>query len=394
MNSTVFSIIDLQKSNNAAQGYAVKKDSLVYHLPYYNINAAAPAGSINSNVMDMSNWLVTWINGGKFHDKEILSPSFMQDAISSQTIVASGLPTKEKPDLYFATYGFGWMLSSYKGHYRVEHSGNIDGFSASTCFYPTDSIGIVVLSNQDGSSVPSIVRNLISDRLLGKPYFNWNDDLRNAYLKAVRQTAEANKTKTSTQKTGTKPSHALTEYEGSYNNPGYGTFDIFYKNDSLFARTPTRSIYLKHYHYDVFEPYILDDERFDATEDNNFRIEFNTGINGDIESLNAVGFEAPNIQLVFKKTAKERLVSKNELNQYEGNFTIAGTEIRFYTKENKLCMSVPGQPEYELMATDKDKFRLKILDGYAVQFLHDEKGMINAVNLIQPNGTFKADKKK
>ena len=57
-------------------------------------------------------------------------------------------------------------------------------------------------------------------------------------------------------------------------------------------------------------------------------------------------------------------------------------------------MSVPGQPEYELMATDKDKFRLKILDGYAVQFLHDEKGMINAVNLIQPNGTVKEDKKK
>jgi hypothetical protein len=37
---------------------------------------------------------------------------------------------------------------------------------------------------------------------------------------------------------------------------------------------------------------------------------------------------------------------------------------------------------------------LKSINGYAVQFLRDENGAINAINLIQPNGTFKADKKK
>lgn len=394
MTGTVLSIEDMLKSNDAAKGYGVKKDSLIYRLPYYNISAAAPAGSINSNVTDMSSWLITWINGGKFDGKEILSQSFMQEAISAQTIINGGFPTKEKPDLYFATYGFGWVLSSYKGHYRVEHGGNIDGFSASTCFFPTDSIGIVVLSNQDNSSIPSIVRNLIADRLLGKSYFNWNDDLRSAYVKTSKAAEDADKAKTSSQKVGTKPSHPLNDYEGLFSNPGYGTFDIFSRNDSLFARTPTKLIYLKHYHYDLFTPYMLDDERFDTTENSSFRIQFNTGVNGDIQSLNAIGFEAPSIQLVFAKMPKEKPISKSELAEFEGTFTIATTEIKIYTKESTLRMFVAGQPEYELVPTDRDKFSLKNINGFAVQFLRDDKGMINAINLIQPNGTFKADKKK
>jgi CubicO group peptidase (beta-lactamase class C family) len=393
MNSSALSIHDLEKSADAAIGYGVKKDSLIFRLPYYDINSAGPAGSINSNVMDMSNWLITLINGGKFNGKEILSASFLRDAISSQTIISAALPTKEKPDIYFANYGFGWFLASYKGHYRVEHGGNIDGFSASTCFYPTDSIGIVVLSNQDGSSVPTIIRNLISDRLFGKNYFNWNDDLRAPVLKAMRQHNEEEKSKTTAQIKGTKPSHSLPEYEGLYSNPGYGTFDVYYKNDTLFARTPNKLIYLKHYHYDVFMPYLLDDPRYDPGEEGSTRIQFNTSVNGDIESLNAIGFEAPSIQLVFKKTLKPTTVSTSELNQYEGTYTIAGTDIQIIVKENTLHMIVPGQPEYELTAVGNDKFTVKNLEGFAVQFLK-ENGKVNAVNLIQPNGTFKADKKK
>ncbi|NJO25718.1 MAG: hypothetical protein HC867_08090, partial [Bacteroidia bacterium] len=50
-------------------------------------------------------------------------------------VARAGLPDKEIPDAHFGTYGFGWFLSSYRSHYRVEHGGNIDGFSASTSFF-------------------------------------------------------------------------------------------------------------------------------------------------------------------------------------------------------------------------------------------------------------------
>ena len=134
----------------------------------------SPAGSINSNVLDMSNWLNTWIHQGKFNGKEIIPPAFAKEAMSSQMIVGSGFPESETADIQFANYGFGWMVASYRGHYRVEHGGNIDGFSATACFFPSDSIGIVVLSNQNGSPIPAIARDLLADKILGLKYFDWN----------------------------------------------------------------------------------------------------------------------------------------------------------------------------------------------------------------------------
>jgi hypothetical protein len=100
--------------------------------------------------------------------------------------IGPAVPTKEVPDVSFSNYGFGWSLVSYRAHYRVEHGGNIDGFSASTCFFPMDSIGIVVLTNQNGSAVPGIIRNAIIDRMLSLPYRNWNK-LQRTLSKKIRK---------------------------------------------------------------------------------------------------------------------------------------------------------------------------------------------------------------
>jgi len=176
MKQSNFSVNDLAKYNEPAIGYNVLKDSLIHKMKYYDIDGMGPAGSINSTVLDMAQWLRVWINGGKYNDSALLPSNYIAEATSSQMIAAPGSPVTEKPDIQFNNYGFGWFLTSYKGHYRVEHGGNIDGFSASTSFFPTDSIGIVVLCNQNGSAVPSIVRNMISDKILGLPSFNWNKD--------------------------------------------------------------------------------------------------------------------------------------------------------------------------------------------------------------------------
>ena len=55
---------------------------------------------------------------------------------------------------------------------------------------------------------------------------------------------------------------------------------------------------------------------------------------------------------------------------------------------------VEGQPEYELVPIDKNKFDLKTLKGYSALFESNDKGEIISVSFIQPNGTFKATKKK
>ncbi|WP_245895645.1 serine hydrolase domain-containing protein [Flavobacterium album] len=174
MTRSNVSIAEMKAASNAAFGYELKKGDVISKMDYYDIAAMAPAGSINSSANDMANWLITWIGKGKFKDTAILPEDYITDAISSHAVIAGGLPSKELPGNYFSNYGYGWMLISYKGHYRVEHGGNIDGFTASVAFFPSDNIGIVVLANQNGSRIPSLVRNTIADRMLGTDKTDWN----------------------------------------------------------------------------------------------------------------------------------------------------------------------------------------------------------------------------
>jgi hypothetical protein len=313
--------------------------------------------------------------------------------MSSQMVMGGGVPDKEFPDLHMSSYGYGWMMSSYKGHYRVEHGGNIDGFSANVSFFPSDSIGIVVLTNQNGSVIPSLVRNIISDRVLKVTKTDWNKTMKERADKAKAAEKEASATKTSSQKTGTKPSHLLVEYAGDYSNPGYGSLEIFVKNDSLFAKAGKNNMWLKHYHYDVFAPYPVEDGKVDTLGGIPIQFNFRTGDSGDIVSF--VSKLEPTLEhLEFKRTPKGINMEKEELEKYVGEFELAGMTAKFYLKgENILYLFVPGQPEYELLPLEKHKFALKIVEGFKVEFVEDEAGKIAEVLFVQPNGTFKAKRK-
>ena len=394
MVNSNFTINDWKAYGEPSLGYGVKKDSIIKKLDYYNIAAMSPAGAINSSVHEMANWVITWINGGKYNGKEIIPAKHFTEAISPQAIIAPGLPTKERPDVFFSTYGFGWFLSSYKGHYRVEHGGNIDGFSASTCFFPTDSIGIIVLSNQNGSTVPGIVRNLIADRMLGLKYFDWNSDLKKSADKAKVSQDEAKKSATSNRKLNTTPTHPLKDYEGVYNNPGYGNFEVYLNKDSLFAKGGDNVLWLRHYHYDVFDIFGKDaKEGIDTADAGPVKIQFQMNAAGDIENL-TVPFEAGLKPIVFVKQLKVKDVKKEDLQKYTGEYELSGATVKVYIKNDKtLYALVPGQPEYELVPIDKDKFGLKVISGYYIQFSVDDKNKVTDLTFIQPNGNFKAVKK-
>ena len=394
MNSSVLDLKDWIGSSDKAFGYDVKKDSIIHRTDYFDISVMAPAGSINSSVNDMSKWVTTWINGGKYNGKEIIPAGYAKDAMSSQMVIGGGTPSAEKPDLYFANYGFGWMLSSYKGHYRVEHGGNIDGFSASTCFFPSDSVGIVVLCNQNGSSVPSIVRNLIADRMLGLKYFDWNKDQKTAADKGKAAAKEAEKAANANLKKDTKPSHGLKDYEGLYTNKGYGTIEVSLQQDSLFAYVGKHTWWLKHSNYDAFSPIEKSKEgSYDTTEEST-PVQFKMTAAGDIESA-AMQFEGGLKPIEFTKTPKPKQITKDSLQKYVGEYELSGITVTTYIKNDKtLYVLVPGQPDYELIPVEKDKFALKVLTGYFVQFSVNDTNEVTALSFIQPNGTFKATKKK
>lgn len=376
---------------DAAKGYTVEEDE-IRTLDYYKIEGMGPAGSIFSSPVEMANWVQMWINGGKFNGKEVLPEAYVREAMSSQMVINAGLPTPESPDIYFANYGMGWFLGSYRGHYRVEHGGNIDGFSASTCFFPSDSIGIVVLTNQNGSTVPSVVRNFIADKMLKLPYKNWNKQLKDASDKAKAAAKEAEKSNTDSlsRKAGTRPSHAIADYAGHYEHPGYGSVDFVTKNDSLFMKIGELQAFLEPYHYDVFRPQAPETVFEDLAQ--SLRLQFHSDLKGDITSFDFIGIEPAVKKITFERKAQAVAVAKNELEKYVGEYELAGMTGKVYLRDETLMVLVPGQPDYETVPIGNHEFKLKILEGYTVRF-EMTGDQATALYFIQPNGTFKATRK-
>ena len=389
-NST---IDEMKSANNAAFGYELKKGDVISKMDYYDIAGMSPAGSINSSVNDMTKWLMTWINKGKFNDIEIIPETYVTEAMSSQMVLNAALPDEELPDMHFANYGYGWMLQSYRGHYRVEHGGNIDGFSASVAFFPTDKLGIVVLTNQNGSAVTGLARNTIADRMLGGEITDWVKRYTDAQEKSKKAQEEAEEESSSSRIENTRPSHAKLDYTGVYSNPGYGELEIVVENDSLFTILNDLKQYVNHYHYDTFELVDVIDNKVDTTQIGNaLKITFKTNDSGDISGA---AFKAePTIDaIIFKRTPNTIDVSNEILETYVGEYELAGMTLKVYIKNENLYLFVPGQPEYELVATAEHKFNFKILDGFKVEFIKNDENGFDSVKVIQPQGNFIAKRK-
>lgn len=113
------------------------------------------------------------------------------------------------------------------------------GLQAMPVFFPTDSLGIIVLCNRNGSELPALVRNTIADYFLQLPTIS-----RSTASKQSRSNNENLSRKTSTTEEVIPPTHPLACYAGSYEHPGYGHFTISQQGDSLLPTWgPTRGGY-------------------------------------------------------------------------------------------------------------------------------------------------------
>lgn len=370
MTTSNLSIDELEKAAEPAIGYEVAHDK-IEKMKYYKIAAMSPAGSINSSVNEMTAWLRAWIHGGKFEGQQIIPASYVREAISSQAVVGDGLPATEHPDVHASNYGYGWFLASYKGHYRVEHGGNIDGFSASTAYFPSDSIGIVVLANQNASPIPGVIRNILSDRMLRTSRTNWNKEVKDQRDKAEKEQAAAGKTKENNAVKGTQPSHPVSDYTGRYANPGYGPFDITLRGDSLYALFKLRKVWLRHRHYDVFDAFPVKDGKADTANALDPKFNFRSNDMGEITSLN-LKLEQALDALTFTRVPVGVAADETTLSRYVGAYELGGMVARFYMKGKVLALTVPGQPEYELIALGRDKFQIRNLEGFKIDFVETD----------------------
>ncbi|MBL0739707.1 serine hydrolase [Chryseolinea lacunae] len=385
MTASNFSVNDLQQAKDFSTGYVDQK-GVVQPMPYMNIDALGPAGSINSNADDMSHWLLALINGGQFKGKKILSPNTIRQLQTPVMVAATQVPLPYD-EAFYNLYGLGWVITSYRGHVRVDHGGNIDGFSASTCFLPRDSVGVVVLTNMNSSVLPTIVRNQVIDRMLGLTLVDWNKRFLDERNKNRELQESIKKEEDDRQRvTGTTPSHTLDKYAGHYEHPAYGTVSIALDSNVLRANVHGLMTDLEHYHYDIFR----------ATDQKYFEGEkflFTTGMDGSVAELH-LKLEPAVKDIVFKRMPDAVAVAPTTLASYVGDYDFGGQVAKVYLKDTtKLFLFVPGQPEYELAAIKQHEFKIKILEGFQVKFETDPKGQVTELLSIQPNGTFRAKRK-
>ncbi len=374
MDNTNFSTEVMKKSDDYAYPYNFDGKKIV-RMDFREFQAMGPAGTINSNVLDMSKWIMFILNKGK--GTSILSSDYIENMTTPKMIVSE---KSNYPERSFRTYGMGWFIEYYRGRYHIFHGGNVDGFSAQMGIFPEDSFGVVILSNSNNSSIPFIVEMYISELMLGLEPTPWSDR-----LKEIENISSKNLKKDDVEKKGTKPSHQLKDYAGVYEDKGYGKLRIDYKKNKLVLNFNEFTFNLKHLYYDVFKA------SSEGIEDMDLKVSFESDKNGIISKV-LIPLEPSGDDIVFERITEDKFSSSDYLKNFEGKYMLEKDTLEIsLSKDGYLRLILKGQKPMKIVPKEKNYFEFTDLKGFFVRF-EEKSGKIINVDIIQPNGTFRFKK--
>ena len=387
MKSTVFTVKEMEKNPDHGVPYNEKRDTtILYRIPIYeDQQAVGPAGSIISNIEDMSNWLITLMNNGKFKGKQIIPEKIMKATLEPAVALPnSGLENKGYKEILNTYYGMGRFTSSYKGHLLTYHGGDLPGFHSQISAMPYDSIGVIVFVIGDqGSPLYNIISYNIYERLLGTDLTPWSERGLKDQKEGKKLGKEGRSKSGSEIIVGTRPSHQLTDYVGQYQNPAYGIINITLIDTALQFDFHNMKLPLKHYHYD----------RFDTPNDEQWglwTLNFTTNPQGAIDGLYSSLDES---QATFTRKADAALSDPGVLVKYTGKYVIAGSFISVELIDKDLYLIAPGQPRIMLIPVKPHTFRIKEYPDYSFVFVI-ENGEVTGFKQIDPSGEYKVEKQK
>ena len=385
MTRSNFSVTESQKTDDYALPYALARDS-VKRIPFRNIDAIGPAGSINSSVEEMIRYVQFHASRGSYAGRQLLSQNFAQQ-IQTPQMVMPGTPQFD--EMGFSTYGMGLVLSSYRGEILAQHGGGIDGFISLLSFLPRKKIGVIVLTNLSGvNPVPQIVTYQVLDRLLRLAPVDWNGRIREQQQKAKASADSARAKRYANRKEGTQPSHPLADYAGRYTHPAYGDARAALDGDHLTLSFSGLTAPLAHFHYDVFE---LPDDPLNPLQGQ--KVSFATDANGLVSELR-IPLEPSVSDIRFSRAADPTMTTRAFLEPLAGDYEISGTVATVALQgDSSLTLTVPGQPTYTLVPLQGTSFSIKGMSGYTVEFKRSPAGAVTEVFFYQPNGTFAAKRR-
>ncbi len=211
-----------------------------------SVDGVAPAGSVWSSIHDMARW-VTYLLDPK--NAETLGPLFEPQVIIDPD---EFYPTARLTQPHWTTYGLGWFQQDYAGQKLDFHTGSIDGMVAIVGLVRDKNLGIVVLSNLDGSQLRHALMLSVFDRYLGRPPRDWSADLRALYGGRKKEQDEAEAKLVAARHEGTRPSLTLERYVGRYADPRATPVEVAMTDGALRLRFGRGGARLEHWHYETF----------------------------------------------------------------------------------------------------------------------------------------------
>ena len=339
MNSTTTSITQAQKDPRLALGYSWEPD--LEELKWRrmrNLDTIGPAGSINSNVVDMAQWVRFLLAGGITPDgKRLINHETLQ-ATQSKVIDAG-------PDV---GYGMGWMLRSWSGHDVVEHGGNIDGFAAEVALLPGKNAGLVLLTNSSFAGLQQGVISLVFDGLFGQ----------------ARAEAEPDQV---------AAGPGLERYVGEY-MANFATFDnvpftVSVTDDKLAVDVPGQM------NYKLKTPDEQGKWYFEMTD--TIAVSFDQDDQGAIQAMrmHQGGFD---FELLPKGFEVPVTIPLDELQPYVGTYKSGDVDLVVSIQNNRLAIDPSNAPVvFELNPPDEEGFRtFRIRPSLQVRFDHDDTGRV------------------
>ncbi len=387
MTSSNTSIRDFKEGGNVAAPHTKVEDKIEV-IPYRLIDNIGPAGSINSNVVDMAQWVRLQLGGGTFEGKKVFSPAVGREMHTSQTVMRlEGQNTLLYPEAHFMNYGLGWFLSDYKGRKLVEHGGAIDGMRAEVAMVPEEKLGIVILTNMNGSIIAMPLVYRIIDAYIKQPEKDWSGDLLKTIKAMTAQGAAAAQRTDAGRVTGTKPSLTVDNYAGTYRNDLYGDVKVTANGDKLTLRFgPAWNSDLEHWHYDTFRA------KFGGGAGvTNATVTFALDAQGKADT---VTLGMPGVSdYPFKRVAEPpRTVAATEadLRKFVGTYALAAPALEMSVEMvgSELKLNIPGQPPHTLVPVSANRFTIRdVPGGFSAEFTLAD-GKVKSLTIVQNGATF------
>jgi CubicO group peptidase (beta-lactamase class C family) len=288
MNTTNLSTTLFKPGDDYAWPHS-KVDGKLQVVQFQSLDNAGPAGSINSSVAEMANWLMLQLNHGKFLDRDgrLFSEQSSREMWAPQTILPTGNASGPLAALHanFAAYGLGWGLRDFHGRKLVGHTGGVLGFYSQVMLVPEENLGVVILTNaEQGGALGSILHHVLDHYLELKPT-DWIAAYKAADEQEEKDAAETMRKQNSGRAAESKPSLPLEKYAGVYADAWYGPATIRVENGKLvftLDHTPSAVADLQHWQYDTFKAHWRDRTIEDAF------LSFSLKADGSIEHFTMV----------------------------------------------------------------------------------------------------------